>query len=168
MPIEIEAKLKVDSHDPTRQRLRTIGAAPLGTWLETNTFFDGEDRSLLAADRGLRLRSARDVNTKTTTYTLTYKGPRMHGPLKSREEQEVIVGGAPETIALLGCLGYGPVISFEKRRESWKLESCRVELDELPFLGYFVEIEGSSEKAVMRVREQLGLCLLYTSDAADE
>ena len=37
------------------------------------------------------------------------------------------------------------------------LDSCRVELDEIPHLGRFVEIEGPSDEVVMKVREKLGL-----------
>ena len=60
-PIEIEAKMSVPDLDVVRARLRELGATPLGSVLETNTFFDTEDRSLLAADEGLRLRKRVDV-----------------------------------------------------------------------------------------------------------
>ena len=40
---------------------------------------------------------------------------------------------------------------------SWKLGGCTVELDELPHLGTFVEIEGPSEAAILKVRDQLQL-----------
>ena len=46
---------------------------------------------------------------------------------------------------------------FEKRRESWRLDDCKVELDELPQIGTFVEIEGASEDTVQAAREKLGL-----------
>ena len=49
------------------------------------------------------------------------------------------------------------MLSFEKRRETLELDGCKVELDELPHLGSFVEIEGPDEEAVLRVREKLGL-----------
>ena len=49
------------------------------------------------------------------------------------------------------------MLSFEKRRESWKLDGCSVELDEVPYLGVYVEIEGPSEADVLRVREKIKL-----------
>ena len=58
---------------------------------------------------------------------------------------------------LLTSIGFVEVLRFAKRRESWRLAGCRVELDELPKLGCFVEIEGPSEEAIQAVREQLGL-----------
>ena len=58
---------------------------------------------------------------------------------------------------LLGALGYHPVLTFEKRRQRWLLDDCRVELDEVPHLGHFIEIEGDSDEAVLAVRDALGL-----------
>jgi adenylate cyclase class IV len=58
---------------------------------------------------------------------------------------------------LLERLGYVRQLSFEKRRETWKIDNCTVELDSLPELGSFVEIECSSEAEVVSTRERLGL-----------
>ena len=159
MPVEIEAKMSVPDLDVVRRRLRDLGAEPAGKTLETNTFFDTEDRSLLAADEGLRLR--RNLRTEgdaaTDEHIITYKGPRQHGLLKSRDEVEVTVGNAEDATHLLERLGFVRMLSFEKRRESWKLGGCKVELDELPYLGSFVEVEGPGDQPVLAVREQLGL-----------
>lgn len=157
MPVEIEAKMAIDSHDGIRARLNEVGAKRLGLFHEVNTFFDTEDRSLLAADKGLRLRLNRNSETGEEDHIMTYKGPRQLGPLKSREEVEVIVEGSSEVARMLACLGFKKTLGFEKRRESWLLDGCQVELDELPFLGKFVEIEGPDDATVMKVREKLGL-----------
>jgi adenylate cyclase class 2 len=157
MPVEIEAKMKVDDLSVVRERLRAAGARAAGVVLETNTFYDTDDRSLLAADKGLRLRQSRDAGTGASEFVITYKGPRMHGPLKSRDELEVRVDDGPAGGALLEALGYHTVLAFEKRRETWELGGCKVELDELPHLGVFVEIEGPGEDAVMKVRDTLKL-----------
>ena len=149
--------MSVDNLEAVRERLRERGAARNGQYLENNTFFDTEDRSLLAADEGLRLRRMRNVETGSEQHVITYKGPRQQGRLKSREEVEVSVVGSDGTVELLGRLGYQRVLSFEKRRESWLLDGCKVELDEVPHLGSFVEVEGPGEEAVMRVRESLKL-----------
>jgi adenylate cyclase, class 2 len=157
MPVEIEAKFKVDSFDALRERLRARGATFVGDHLETNMFFDTEDRSLLASDKGLRLRVSRDLSTAVEKYVLTYKGPRQHGTLKSRDENEIVVGNAADAATLLDRLGFSRVLSFEKKRQTWKLDRCTVELDEVPFLGLFLEIEGPGEAAVLKVRDALGL-----------
>ncbi|MCC6421892.1 MAG: class IV adenylate cyclase [Phycisphaerales bacterium] len=157
MPLEIEAKMKVNDLEAVRGRLQAVGAACAGRFLETNTFFDTEDRSLLAADKGLRLRINRDLAGQGEQYILTFKGPRLHGSLKTRQEQELMVVEADSAVEFLLQLGYAPVLRFEKRRERWELDHCHVELDEMPYLGCYVEIEGPSEQAVLEVRSRLQL-----------
>jgi adenylate cyclase class 2 len=147
----------VDDLSVVRERLKAAGAEPDGAVLETNVFFDTDDRSLLAADKGLRVRHARDLSSGREEHVITFKGPRHHGPLKSRDEREITVNDGAGAAALLEALGYHKVLSFEKRRESWRLGGCKVELDELPHLGVYVEIEGPRDEIVMRVRETLKL-----------
>ena len=157
MAIEIEAKMRVSDFDAVRTALHGRGAARVGLTLETNTFFDTDDRLLLAGDEGLRLRTNRDADGGRETHVITYKGPMQAGRVKSREEVELDVADAAGAAALLQKLRFARVLTFEKRRETWKLDDCKVELDELPHLGTFVEIEGPGEAAVLKVREALGL-----------
>jgi adenylate cyclase class 2 len=157
MPVEIEAKMKVPDLAQVRAKLQQCDAVLQSTVLETNTYFDTEDRSLLAKDQGLRMRLARNLQTNTDSSTITFKGPRQHGQLKSRDERELTVGSAKDAMALLESLGFARVLTFQKRRESWMLEGCHVELDELPHIGVYVEIEGPKEQAVLKVREMLQL-----------
>jgi adenylate cyclase class 2 len=157
MAVEIEAKLRVDDHEAVRARLRAAGAAAQKKVMETNIFFDTEDRSLLAADKGLRLRVNHDLGNDSRTCIITYKGPRLHGPLKSREEIEVTVDSEPAAALLLERLGFARMLTFAKRRESWRLGGCQVELDELPCLGTFVEIEGPGEAEILHVKSLLHL-----------
>src|SRR6185436_11634128 len=91
MPIEIEAKMKVPDHAPVRAKLQQLGAKKVGEFLETNTFFDTRDKSLLAADRGLRIRQNRNRTRGSEEFIVTAKGPRLHGEMKSREELELKV-----------------------------------------------------------------------------
>ncbi|MBV8781712.1 MAG: class IV adenylate cyclase [Phycisphaerae bacterium] len=157
MPVEIEAKMRVKDLAAVRDKLKSVGAKQKSQVVETNTFFDREDRSLLAADQGLRLRVNRPANGGDATYIITFKGPRLHGILKSRDETELKVENDRDAIALLHCLGFHRVRSFEKRRESWSLMGCSIELDELPYLGAFVEIEGPNDEEVLKVRTHLDL-----------
>jgi adenylate cyclase class 2 len=157
VPVEIEAKMSVADLELVRVRLREAGAESVGGFIETNTFFDTEDRSLLAADEGLRLRRNVNIEHGNDEHIITYKGPRQHGLLKSRDEIEVSVANSEDAALLLERLGFLRMLSFEKRRESWKLGGCKVELDQVPYLGSYVEVEGPSDEAVLAVRAQLGL-----------
>ena len=157
MPIEIEAKMAVPDLEGVRAALLAQGAERMGLTLETNAFFDTGDRALLARDEGLRLRTNRDVERGGETHVITHKGPMQHGQLKSREEVELTVADPADAARLLGKLGFVRVLAFEKRRETWKLAGCKVELDEVPHLGPYVEVEGPGEAEVLQVREALGL-----------
>ena len=157
MATEIEAKMKVDNFEPVRTRLKEVGATRAGSVLETNTFFDAADRSLVSADKGLRLRRKRDDRTGEEAFVITVKGPQQKGALKSREEAEVGVDDGDAARAVLAALGFDPTIAFEKRRESWVLDGTKIELDEVPVLGKFVEIEGPDEPTVMAVRAKLNM-----------
>lgn len=157
MAVEIEAKMKVSDLAVIKDRLMSAGAQLIGEFLERNTFFDTEDRSLLAADEGLRLRLNHDLNSGNKVCIMTFKGPRQHGQLKSREETETTVGSYTDACSLIERMGFTRILSFEKRRDSWSLGGCEVELDNLPRLGSFVEIEGPRDEAVLKVREILQL-----------
>jgi adenylate cyclase class 2 len=87
---------------------------------------------------------------------MTFKGPVQGGPIKSREELEIEVNDAEEAARLLGGLGFVVILDYEKRRESWRMGDCQVELDEPPHVGLFVEIEGPRD-GIRQTQERLGL-----------
>lgn len=157
MPTEIEAKMKVGDPELIRRRLEQLGAKRAGERLETNVFFDTPDQKLLHAGEGLRLRTNHDIATGNDEFVITFKGPLQPGDLKSREERELTVEDGDDAAALLDALGYKRVVSFQKKRRSWKLDDCKIELDEVPYLGTYVEVEGPDPNCVMKVREALGL-----------
>jgi predicted adenylyl cyclase CyaB len=89
---------------------------------------------------------------------VTYKGPRQRGKaLKVRPEIQTRVEN-PSTLAeVFEALGYRPTIIVRKRRRSYRLGRCQVELDQLRRLGRFVEVEGPDEKTVSALCRRLGL-----------
>lgn len=89
--------------------------------------------------------------------TMTFKGAQQAGLFKARGEIEFVVDRAEAAINLLTAVGFVETLRFQKRRESWTLGDCNVELDELPQLGRFVEIEGPSDDTIRAVALRLGL-----------
>ena len=154
--IEIEAKMRLDDRPAMQQKLRDMGATHLTDIAESNTYFDTPDDKLKTSDQGLRIR-VEDQGPRGIRTVITHKGPRAHGKLKSRSESETIVTSARDAADLLAALGFNPVLSFEKRRQRWELDGCRIELDTMPLLGDFIEIEGPHDDTVMHVRDKLGL-----------
>lgn len=156
MPIELEAKVKVTSHEASRRCLQAHGAALVGDFFECNQFFDTPDHHLRKQGSGLRLRQMTSTDGSAKA-KITFKGPRQTGPFKRREEVELAVGDFVAAKSLLAALEFVPLSTFQKKRESWQLGPCQVELDELPYLGYFVEIEGPDEATITHTLQQLQL-----------
>ena len=157
MPIETEAKFKVESHQPVRDRLRALGAEFLRSVVETNRIFDAPGGALRRQGFGLRIRETVTQDGEPGPSRLTFKGAVTGGPLKSREELEVTVSDAGMLADILERLSYTRILTYQKRRESWRLGDCLVELDEPPHIGLFVEIEGPTVDAIRKAQTELGL-----------
>ncbi len=157
MGIEIEAKFRLADPAAMRAKLIAAGACPMGTVLENNTYFDTPDARLRRSDCGMRIRTVRPTDGGVERSVLTHKGPRRAGELKIRAEEETAIESPDSARAILAGLGYQPTASFQKRRESFCLGAARIELDELPVLGFFLEIEADDEEGVQTARKILDL-----------
>lgn len=157
MATELELKIRVESHEPVRSRLKTLGAQYVGTVIERNTMLDRPDGSLRATGCGLRVRSTTVLDGANPGSKITFKGPSQSSTLKRREEVECKVENGEDARALFMRLGFGLTVEYHKKRERWRLENCVVELDAPAKLGLFVEIEGPDEPSIRAVQERLGL-----------
>lgn len=155
MKIEIEAKFAVDDAGKIADQVVGLGGSLVADMLEVNVFVDSSQRKLKTSDRGLRVRSVY-IDGQLSKTEVTFKGRRRPGKLKSRREIEFNVETAEPMLALLAELGYQESIRFEKRRTRYHMDGCTIELDEMPYLGTFVEIEGPSDEAVLEKRSKLG------------
>ena len=154
--VEVELKYLGADLDGVRGRLRELGARLEGPRaLETNTVFDDEAGSLARSGRLLRLRNGHELTVKTPVEDAKYK---------ARAEHTIHVEDG-ETDAILAGLGFRAAWRYEKYREGWDLEGMFVTLDELPFVGSVVEIEGAREN-IDATAERLGLAGLPTSAAS--
>lgn len=151
MAIECEAKIKVDGLAELAGRLRRLGAEDRGSEFERNWVLDRSDGSLYAADVLLRIRSVGGAGG-----VLTVKCPTTGGAFKSREEIECRVDSTDALLRQLSVLGFRPAWLYEKRRATWLWRGCAIALDELPELGFFVEVEGDPD-AIPAVCRDLGL-----------
>ena len=158
MASEIEAKLKVNSHDEVIERLEALGGRFAGEQSQSDYYYDNAGRSMTRSDKCLRLRI--QVTAGQEKAFLTYKGAREQNRFKKRREIEIEISDCDSARELLLILGYEKVITVEKTRRLWALGGCQVALDDLPMLGCFVEIEGPDEKQIAEVQESLGLTQL--------
>ena len=162
MAREVEAKYRVEDFRPVRRALRAAGAEYQAAVLQTDTYLDAPDRRLLGADSGLRLRQRRYIRhvagKRDDRPELTFKGPaRAAGRVKSRLEVQTRLDCADAILAILRGCGFEPMLVVQKRRATYRLGRCLIELDELPMLGRFVEIECPGERAVGRLAARLKL-----------
>ena len=162
VPKEIEVKLAVGSHHAVAKAVRAAGGVFLGSFLQTDRFFDWPDRSLRLSDCGLRVRTVRRLRGPAgrprVRHLVTFKGPRLaRKGIKIRPEHETGIDDPEVLIDILQALGLRPMLTIQKRRSRYRLGRCQVELDELPALGRFVEVEGKSERAVLSLCRRLGL-----------
>ncbi len=155
MNIEIEAKLKVDSHKAVEGSLSIHGAHFLAKQKQTDFYFDDSKSSFTKEDKCLRIRKE-SVRGKDK-YFLAYKGPKQKSNFKKRQELEVEVSDFDKSKEILQVLGLRQAIIVEKTRRLWKLNNCLVALDKVKKLGNFVEIEGPNNKLIGKVKNLLGL-----------
>jgi len=149
-PRETEVKIRLESPEAARERLRGVGAVLVRErHFEENVLFDDPSGSLRESGTVLRLRQTPHGGV------LTFKGPReLVAGIKSREERETAVDEPEQVRAILRNLGYRPVFRYQKYRESWSHRGQEIEVDETP-IGPFLEIEGDPE-GIAAVAGELG------------
>ena len=137
--------MSVPDLDAVRARLRELGAEPHGS-MPSRPTRSSTPRTARSwpPTRGCDCGRTRDDESSDVDSTSSPSKARAStGSSRAAKSSSCGVANDDDAIdAAFAALGYSRVLSFEKRRESWKLGGCNVELDELPHLGTFVEIEG--------------------------
>ena len=150
--MEIESKFKVSSPDDIRSRLARIGARLLSRELEKDTYYAVPPGSRLTA---IRLRASGDKGLFTIK-TRPDEGFARTPGVKALEETEVEISDAGLFARMLRMLGFEPRFRKEKVRESYVWRDVPIFLDELPFLGFHLEIEAP-EDGIREAAAALGL-----------
>jgi adenylate cyclase, class 2 len=139
---EVKISLRDGGGEGIDRRLKSIGFAvstPRG--FESNTVYDTPDLSLRKKDMLLRLRQSGSESI------LTWKGPGIPGPHKSRPELETAVGSLETLDKILRQLGYLPFFRYEKYRTEFEpadRQGGTITFDETP-IGEFLELEGPGD-----------------------
>ncbi|MEW6268945.1 MAG: class IV adenylate cyclase [Thermodesulfobacteriota bacterium] len=161
--LEAEVKLALTPADAAalRARLAALGARALGSRAQVDTYFAHPTRDFASTDEALRLRG------EDAALRITYKGPKLDPPRKTREEIEfALATDHPTAARLLQRLGFRVAAEVRKRREEWDVgETPRVSvtIDQVERLGTFCEIEVAAESVgegrlrLREAQERLGL-----------
>jgi len=142
--IEVEIKAYAPDIGRVETRLRELGANFLIERLEEDVYFASPSWDPASRDEALRVR------TTPGGSFLTYKGPKMDDITKTREEVEVVVSNAEDTITLLNRLGFEPVAEIKKIRRVYEVKEFLIMLDDVFGVGSFVEIEAKRGKIKLR------------------
>lgn len=147
--IEVEVKVRAD-HSKAYPILKKIGAIKLGVENQSDVYFAAPHRDFAKTDEALRIRSLNDQAV------LTYKGPKLDGISKTREEFETPVD-EETTIQILHALGFSEAGVVRKKREVFRAGEITVCLDIVEELGEFLEVEivAENEKGLETSRAKL-------------
>lgn len=147
--IEIEVKVRAD-HSKSFPILKKIGAVKLGVEDQSDIYFAAPHRDFAKTDEALRIRSL------DGQAVLTYKGPKLDGISKTREEFETPVDETA-TIQILHSLGFSEAGVVRKKREVFRTGEITVCLDAVEGLGEFLEVEivAENEKELETSRAKL-------------
>jgi adenylate cyclase, class 2 len=142
---EIEQKFEVEDAEALRSHLAAQGFVLIDIETNSDIYFRHPCRDFRLTDEAFRVRQ---VNERCC---LTYKGPRLPGPVKSRPELELEVQAAQrlQWLEMLERLGFVPLPAVEKRRHNYQrvahdsapFSQIHVTIDEVEQLGTYAELE---------------------------
>ena len=168
MSYEVEIKFRSADHDLLRRRLAGRGAVEETPVVQVDTYLNHPSRDFARTNEAFRLRRIGAENR------ITYKGPKLEGPTKTREEIELSLAEGEDAFdqlrRLFENLGFRPVATIRKERTTFHLSDpplrIEVALDRAEGLGDFAEIEiiapseaelPAAQGAVMALAGELGL-----------
>jgi adenylate cyclase class 2 len=137
-PNEIEVKIRIPDLTSILAQLHEAGFHETAErQFEANTLYDTPENRLRQGSMILRLRQFGSHGV------ITWKGPGVPGPYKSRPELETSVGSVQTLDQILTFIGFGPSFRYEKYRREFQSDDTAgtVTLDETP-IGIFLELEG--------------------------
>jgi adenylate cyclase class 2 len=159
---EIEIKFAVTGHQAVSDALRREGGRYMGSFEQVDQFYDTRQGRLREGGCGLRIRRSHRLDGTggeiDTRPQVTFKGPRRaDARAKVRPEYQSHVDDPEALERVFEACGLVETVVVRKRRTSYRLGDCMVELDELADIGCFVEVEGPDEPTVFEVARRLGL-----------
>jgi adenylate cyclase class 2 len=150
---EVELKFIEIDVDETRKRLMRVGAKLVSSGeLKMTTFIkEGFDRKD-STKQCLRVRQEHnDVR-------VTYKTPACStSKATSRQETELIVDDYNKAVALFEQLGFSSDDPFVKHREHYELGDWHYEIDTVPGIPTYLEVEAGSDEQLLEACSVLGL-----------
>jgi adenylate cyclase class 2 len=156
MAEEIELKFFVKDYNKTINTVLPIAKFKKSAY-EITIMYDDSNKTLFKDDARLRLRRIVNLKNKEETCELSYKKPKTREGIKVEEEDEVKVSSFVEMKNILEKQGFSVVSSYERIRDTFESDDCKITVDSFPF-GELLEIEGEINK-IKNIAEKLGFDL---------
>jgi predicted adenylyl cyclase CyaB len=125
----VELKARVDDQDLLREKLSALGAIYVGTFQQTDLYFD-------VPEGRLKLREVKGDNIAELIY---YERENIAGP----KQDDAFLLKVQESEDLKNILKkiLKPLVVIEKVREIYKYQGTQIHLDTVKNLGKFIEFE---------------------------
>lgn len=138
---EVQAKF---SGDVDVEDLLAMGAIPLGSSNQIDTYYTPKDRNLASTGEIMRVR-----DEGTGDFWLSYKGPLQEGELRIKPTLPVLL--EKQDVDLL-AREYDISRTITKRRRLFYAQGLVVSLDNVKGLGKFIEISSTNSNDVERIK----------------
>lgn len=148
--MENEIKFKVKEVKGILNALISLGAKVYPREREVDYSFDTLGGFLFRQGKLLRLRKIEKEAI------LTFKGPIIASRFKKRKEINIKLNDFKSAFSFLEQVGFIGYFNKEKIRQKFTYKKIEIFLDKLPFIGYYLEIEGG-EKAILNLMKRLDL-----------
>lgn len=143
--MEYEIKFKIDKKAPLIKRLKSLGAEDLGRKKEIDIYMRLNEKTV-------RIRKTGKKGLLTTKeFIPTDKRAKI------REETQTAVDDVEALIKIFKGIGFKEVKRIEKIRHTFKFDNGLVLVDQLPFMGYYIELETNSFKKMKDLARKIGL-----------
>lgn len=143
---EVEQKFRSPNPEAVLTFLKTAGAVAQPVEHQTDTYFAHPQRDFAETNEALRTRRL-DQDGRIARFECTYKGPRLPGPTKTRQEWNSTIDrdDADSFHRTLTALGFREVATVAKTRRPfrlrWRERDYSICLDHIDRLGNFLEVE---------------------------
>ena len=144
---EVEIKAKIKNFIEIRENLIKLGAIKKKLISMEDYYFKHPKRDFGKTDEALRIRK-----TNEKKY-LTYKGPKLDKITKTREEIEIEIQEPEIFKVILKKLGFVEVPKISKKREIFELNKIKICLDDVQFIGKFIELEIEAKDEEDRIKK---------------
>ena len=150
---EIEVKILEIDVGAVRKTLLGLSAKKILDDQLSYEILDDKEHSLFKEKKLLRVRKSK------SEAHLCFKSKAKKGKLREAEETEVKIDNYEDTIKILKELGFITKHKGKKHRESYKLGKVRYEIDTMPGIPTFLEIEADNEKDLIQGIKKVGFKL---------